>query len=224
MAKYELIDCCPVPHKLAPILRVLKSRSGCTFTSIYRGTDSRDLLARCGKHDQAWLYANLPAGVANPPGRSTHELRSDGVAYPGPVGRPLKWWQCGIDMNDSGVSSFIRAAADLGYVATVTYPQSRVEYHHVNLRQNPYFARILKEGSIGPRVAYYTRALARMGIHLSHSHWHYDSNVAEAVRRFQGKGYVRKYHLAVDGVLGPHTAAALLTEYRRWKKEHPNGK
>lgn len=220
MAKYELIDCCPVPHKLAPILRELKARSRCTFTSIYRGTDARDLLAKCGKHDQAWLYANLPRGQANPPGRSTHELRSDGVAYAGPVGRVLKWWQCGIDMNDSGVASFIRAAADLGWTATVTYPSSPVEYHHVNFRKNPYFARYLQRGSIGPRVSYYSRALARMGIHLSHARWHYDEHMEEAVRRFQGKGFARKYHLTADGILGPHTAAAIRTEYRRWKKEN----
>lgn len=92
-----------------------------------------------GKLSQLALWLGFIAGKAgfnpaNPPGRSTHELRSDGVAYRGPVGRPLAWWQLGLDCTDAETLRSI--AARLGYPAFRPYPDGR-EAHHVNLRANP---------------------------------------------------------------------------------------
>lgn len=134
--KYSVIDDCPVPKPMYPLLRKLEKETGANFESIYRGTDAEKLLEAHGKHDQAWLFANLPPGVANPPGRSTHELFSDGVPYPGPIGRKLVWWQCGIDINDADVDKVIAAARKHGWTLFRPYGAG-VEYHHVNFAHKP---------------------------------------------------------------------------------------
>lgn len=94
---------------------------------------------RYGKLSQAALYAGWIAGKAgfnpaNPPGRSTHELRSDGVAYRGPVGRPLSWWQLGLDVTDA--DTLLRVLNRLGYSAFRPYSAGS-EAHHINLRKSP---------------------------------------------------------------------------------------
>jgi len=135
--RFKLIDCCPVPAPLYPILLRLKKDTGAVYQSIYRGTDAEALLRKCGKHDQAWLYAHLPAGEANPPGRSTHELRSDGKPYPGPIGRKLKWWQVGIDVDNGHIAAMISdAARRYGWQLWRPYGAG-VEYHHLNFRRRP---------------------------------------------------------------------------------------
>jgi lysozyme len=134
--KYSVIDDCPTPKPLYPILRKLKKETGCVYQSIYRGTDVEKLLERHGKHDQAWLYTHLPPGTANPPGRSTHELDSDSVPYAGPVGRKLHWWQCGIDVDDAHVDAVIAAAKRHGWTLFRPYG-SGVEFHHVNFAHKP---------------------------------------------------------------------------------------
>jgi hypothetical protein len=40
------------------------------------------------------------ANPANGPGQSTHERRNDGIAYPGPVGEQLEYWQVGMDWDN----------------------------------------------------------------------------------------------------------------------------
>lgn len=93
-----------------------------------------------GRKSQWWLYMAYwvwrlrGTNPANPPGRSTHELRSDGVAYRGPVGRPLAYWQLGLDVTDS--DGLLRVLAKLGYRARRPY-RSRSEWHHVNFTKNP---------------------------------------------------------------------------------------
>jgi hypothetical protein len=138
--KYEpVIDGCPCPRPLYPILKKLKKETGCTYASIYRGTDAEALLNRYGKHSQAYLYAHQGTegiGPANPPGQSTHELRSDGVPYAGPVGRKLVWWQCGIDVDDAHVEALIAAAKRHGWKLYRPYG-SGSEYHHVNFSEKP---------------------------------------------------------------------------------------
>lgn len=134
--RYSVIDECPCPKPMYPLLKKLKRETGCTYESIYRGTDVEKLLEHYGKHDQAWLYAHLPAGTANPPGRSTHELRSDGVAYAGPIGRKLVWWQCGIDIDDAHVDAVIAAARKHGWTLFRPYGAG-VEFHHVNFAHRP---------------------------------------------------------------------------------------
>ena len=92
-----------------------------------------------GKLSQAALYAGWIARragflPANPPGRSSHELRSDGVSYRGPVGRPLAWWQLGMDVTES--DQLLAILNRLGYHAFRPY-SSGSERHHINLRLSP---------------------------------------------------------------------------------------
>lgn len=102
--------------------------------------DRREGVAeRFGKMSQAALWLGFIAGKAgfnpaNPPGRSTHELRSDGVPYRGPIGRPLTWWQLGLDVSDS--VTLVNVLNRLGYSAFRPY-SSPSEAHHVNLRKSP---------------------------------------------------------------------------------------
>jgi hypothetical protein len=215
---YELVECCPVPTKLVPVLKQILAESGATLQSCYRAADSEKLLHRCGKHSQAELYAMFLRGQgnpANPPGRSTHELRSDGVAYAGPAGRKLPYWCVGIDIDDSHVQAFIRTAAKHGYTATVTYPGSRSEYHHVNFRKQPKLRLpALKNGASGPRVLVLTRRLKNLG-YLTHSGGHYGGAVEAAVRRFQ-----RDHHQHVDGTVGTQTARQIIVAVRQHNKKH----
>ena len=100
----------------------------------------RGVAERFGRQSQYRLWRGFVRGLpgylpANPPGRSTHELRSDGVAYPGPVGRRLKWWQLGMDTSDA--PRLRRVLRRLGYAAWRPYPV-RAEVHHSNLKRSPY--------------------------------------------------------------------------------------
>ena len=114
-----------------------------TLTSADR---RRGIPERYGRLSQAALYAGWLAHKAgflpaNPPGRSTHELRSDSVAYRGPVGRPLAWWQEGLDFGPDrfgrgGASDVLAALLRLGYRAHRPYPTGS-EAHHINFRSNP---------------------------------------------------------------------------------------
>lgn len=137
--RYSVIDDCPCPKPMYPILRKLEKETGCNFESVYRGTDVEALLRAHGKHSQAYLYAHQGTegiGPANPPGQSTHELCSDGVPYPGPVGRKLHWWQCGLDIDDADVEKVIAAARRHGWVLFRPYGAGS-EYHHVNFAKKP---------------------------------------------------------------------------------------
>lgn len=136
MSSFRVIDGCPCNATLAPYIELLRRETMATVNSIYRGEDAAAILHRHGKHTQAELYATMPAGTCNPPGRSTHELRSDGVAYSGPVGRQLEWWQQGFDVNDGDVKRLIRAAERHGWVLFQPY-QSGTEFHHLNFRRRP---------------------------------------------------------------------------------------
>nr|MDQ3823470.1 glycoside hydrolase family 25 protein [Actinomycetota bacterium] len=71
---------------------------------------------------------------ANPPGRSTHELFSDGAAYGAPAGSKLAWWQLGLDCDAS--VELVRTLSALGYQARRPY-DSASERHHVNFTVNP---------------------------------------------------------------------------------------
>lgn len=223
--KFELLDCCPVPSKLYPILLEIKKEIGCTYNSLYRGQDPNAQkylkgTAPCYKHNQAWIYANYPPGVANPPGYSTHECKNDGVAYSWPRGGTIPWWACGIDVDVAHVQAFINAAAKRGWLATITYPGSAVEYHHVNFRKLPKYKvfKDLKSGQRGPRVWILTWRLLKLG-YMAKATAHFYDPVTLAVKTFQ-----RKHHLTSDGIVGPATWHQLAVNYRQWKKHHPKGK
>ena len=110
------------------------------WTGVVNSADRRKgVPERYGKLSQAALYAGWLAGKAgyapaNKPGRSTHELRSDGVAYRGPVGRPLAWWQLGLDVTNS--DQLLSVLNRLGYSAFRPYSVGS-ERHHINLRRSP---------------------------------------------------------------------------------------
>lgn len=134
---------CPVPRQLAAVIKPSLAATGAALESCYRGSDPEGaaILRAHGKHTQEQLYEGwlhrLPGfNPANRPGTSTHELRSDGVAYPGPTGRVLDWWQCGMDIDDAHVDAFIRHLASRGISAHRPYP-SGSEHHHVNLTKLP---------------------------------------------------------------------------------------
>lgn len=221
---YVVIDGCPAPERLEPLLREIKAAIGCTYQSIYRGSDAEKLLKANGKHSQAFLFDGFRRGLpgfnpANPPGQSTHELRSDAVAYAGPVGRQLRWWQVGIDVDDAHVAAFISAAAQRGWTAHITYPTSRLEYHHVNLVKAPKISAALwwkwrpirrgaraVPGTRGRWVVKTLRFLESPRDHKRYLHPHgkpprtITSHVAGAIAHFQ-----RDHHQHADGVVGLHT-------------------
>lgn len=158
--RFVAIDGCPCPRPMYPLLRRLKKLTGCTYQSIYRGDDALALLHANGKHSQREIADASPAeradwgvlGTPNPAGRSTHELRSDGVAYAGPIGRKLAWWQCGIDVDDGHVDHMIAAAKSLGWVLEHPY-SAGVEYHHLNFKHKPSRWRAFFRNVFGGRKA-----------------------------------------------------------------------
>lgn len=130
---------------VAPYFSLLAKWSNATIDSIYRGDDAIPILNAHGKHSQGQLYRAWEKGEGakfgilgkpNPPGQSTHELRSDGVAYRGPIGRKLEWWQQGVDVNDSDVEHMILHARRHGWDLFQPY-KSGVEFHHLNFRSRP---------------------------------------------------------------------------------------
>jgi hypothetical protein len=155
MSNFLVIQGCPCNNMIAPYFALLVKEAGATVNSIYRGNDAASLLHAHGKHTQAELYATLPRGTANPPGRSTHELRSDGVAYAGPIGRELEWWQQGIDVNDGDVRRMKACAEKRGWVLAQPY-QAGVEFHHLNFRHRP-----VPRGVTRLRIIHLRRTLPR---------------------------------------------------------------
>jgi hypothetical protein len=132
-----VIQGCPVNKWIAPYFYICVTEAKATVNSIYRGDDAASILHAHGKHTQREIYNSSPPGVANPPGRSTHELRSDGHAYPHvPAGGVLAWWQEGIDVNDGDVNSMIKTAHKHGWALWQPY-KSGVEFHHLNFVRQP---------------------------------------------------------------------------------------
>lgn len=137
-----LVQGCPVAKSIAPYIAILATDAHATVNSIYRGADAERILNAHGHRSQAQLYRGwqrrLPGFLAaNPPGFSTHELKSDGVAYPSvPRGRALAWWQQGFDVNDSDTGRVIEQARAHGWVVWRPYPAGS-EFHHLNFRRRP---------------------------------------------------------------------------------------
>src|SRR4051794_37013741 len=140
--RFDVIDGCPVPRDIAPFVAHLKRAvPGARLQSCYRGDQAAGLLRRLHKSTQSMLgygWSHRLKGFlpANPPGRSTHELRSDGVAYRGPVGRPLRAWQVGLDYDDAHVDQIIAAAHRAGWDLRRPY-EAGSEYRHLNFARKP---------------------------------------------------------------------------------------
>lgn len=148
MAKHEfrVVQGAPAPKNIAPYISIILSDAGAGVNSIYRGDDARALLNAHGHKSQAqlsddWQHRRPGALPANPPGFSTHELKSDGSlgiwqAYHVPRGGDLPWWGQGFDVNDSQVAAVKRAAAKHNWQVWQPYPTGS-EFHHLNFRVEP---------------------------------------------------------------------------------------
>ena len=228
--KFEVIDACPVPAKLAPVVRRIKAKSGATLVSCDRSRAAEPLLRRHGKSSQAQLYQMFLNGTGNPanrPGQSTHERRNDGVAYRGPVGMPLRYWQVGMDWDIPHVQAVIRAARAEGFTASVTYPNSSRERQHVNFRREPRLRpvfRALKRGVISPRVASVRSSLELVRdpesrrpylsrANAPRNRAFFDEGLYHALREFQ-----RDHGQHDDGVYGVQTARQLAASVRFRKR------
>jgi hypothetical protein len=136
--KFLVIDGCPCPRSIAPYVYLVLREAGQSASSIYRGADADRILHAHGKHDQAEIHAMYPS-ISNPPGRSEHELRSDGFANAGPVGRRLKEWEIGVDSGTDDQASrdrVSRAAQHYGW--QIRHPYTRgVEGHHWCFSRRP---------------------------------------------------------------------------------------
>jgi hypothetical protein len=225
----------PVPYKLEATVEQICAESGTWINSALRTQAAVNYARARGAQlsSQAELYYGFVAGLpgynpANPPGKSTHERRSDGVAYPRiPAGLPLRFWMCGLDVGGPGSSranaeAFCAAARRHGWIATITYPTSPLEQHHVNFRKKP--RRIppaLKVGSRGKRVRKYSRRLWFLRSKGGQRHYPihgpkdvFDKEMRRAVMDFQGE-----YGLVKDGVIGVHTAHQIDHIFRtQWKR------
>lgn len=227
--RFAEVHGCPVParRKFDDLVRRVAERAPARLNSCYRGSDRHALpiLRRHGKSTQRelwlrWIRREPGANPANPPGRSTHELRSDGVAYAGPPGRPLRHWQVGMDWTNA--PAVVREFNRNGFSAAITYPSNPLESHHVNLRRHPrlrrirrYIFRVLRRGMRGPRVRYLgwrLRYVDPVRYDCPKSD-HFGEKLETAVRRFQ-----RDHDQKVDGVYGFQTDHALDVAFRRARR------
>lgn len=223
--EFAVIDDCPVPAELADEIRKVKQISGAHLNSCDRSPEAEPILQQYGKHSQQQLYdafINHQPGAhpANPPGRSTHERRNDGVAYPGPAGEQLEYWQVGMDWDNPPAAT--AAARTLGWIATVTYPGSVGEAQHVNFRREPETGiPSANPGDDGADVQKITHVLATIHSpvnrqpYLPEAFPHYGPQVIAAVKRFQ-----TEHHQTADGIVGPHTATQLAVALRQFE-QHP---
>lgn len=134
---FRVIQGCPFPAAIAPYFAILVADTGTTVNSGYRGDDAASILHAHGRHTQREVFQTSPPGVANPPGYSSHELRSDGNAiYRVPRGQKIPDWQCGIDVNDGDVLRMIAAAKTRGWTLVRPYTAG-VEFHHLVFARQP---------------------------------------------------------------------------------------
>lgn len=94
---------------------------------------------RFGHQSQAALYDGFRRGrpgflPANPPGYSSHELRSDGSRLFGRRGRKLAWFELGLDVDQD--TALVTRLRDMGVDARHPY-DTPSEAHHVNVLHDP---------------------------------------------------------------------------------------
>jgi len=237
MSRFVEVARCACPVELAPAVLQVMHATGSEPLSLYRGQDPEGvaILHRNGKATQADLVADPRRygvlGTPNRVGTSTHELRSDGRAFPGPVGRKLDPIQCGQDWPDAEIPRVMAAFRRLGCAPIHPYAGG-VEYHHVCCTRAPRHdvdplvvlrALPLQPGDRSPlaaRVQVYLRrgGLLRRTPAADADPQTYGAAAVAAVQRFQ-----RHVALAPDGVVGPRTFAALRRRYgwRVWSHGAP---
>lgn len=226
----------PAPRKLAPVVAIGMAASASQPTSIARTQDAVNFAREHGAvlMSQAELYDGWVAGrpgfnPANPPGRSTHEGRNDGIAYGfWPAGFAIPWWAWGQDWNEADVPQVLAAYRAEGWTATVTYPNSPSEAHHINLRKRPNTYVELHRGDDGRRVVKVANQLhllrqptspRRGHIYLERRTNHFDASLEAAVARFQ-----RQHHLPESGKVDSETATQLRVSTRHQKQHSPTAK
>ncbi len=151
MAELVVIQNSPVFNDIGPYIYIALRDAkhvgprGAHVDSIYRGDAARWFLNAHGEHTQRQLFDATPAqreawgvlGNPNPPGESTHELFSDGVAYPHiPRFHKLPWWGQGFDVPANQVDAVIASARGHGLDLFRPY-HSEAELHHLNFREEP---------------------------------------------------------------------------------------
>jgi len=132
----------PVYADIGPYIAICVNDAKAKVNSIHRGPEAAKILNKHGKHTQeqlyrGWIDRRPGFAPANQPGYSTHELRSDGTAYP--QVKPaalLPWWAQGFDVNDSDVRNVIEQAAKHGWHLWQPYPGGS-EFHHLNFKVQP---------------------------------------------------------------------------------------
>lgn len=128
----------PTMRGLALLLRHAQARG---WNGRLNSSDRRKGVAeRYGHESQAALYKSWRAGLpgfnpANPPGRSSHELRSDGNRVFGkPAGARLPWWQMGLDVSDDAHLLAVLRTLNVD----IRHPYNTVsEAHHLNVIDDP---------------------------------------------------------------------------------------
>ena len=225
--EFAIIDNCPVPQELADEIQAIKAESGASLNSCDRSPEAEPILKKCGKQSQAQLYDGFihhrPGyNPANPPGRSTHERRNDGVAYPGNPGGQLEYWQVGMDWNNP--PAVIKAASKRGWIVTTTYPGSAHETQHLNFRKEPeQHDPRLEFGNEGPNVKRMSGILAAIRRPGNHQHYlpeafpHFGPQVKAAVEKFQ-----LDHHQRVDGACDAQTWTQLHVALRAHKADPEN--
>jgi len=231
--RFGLIDGCPADIRLIRILEEIRAM-GCpvTYQSLDRSQNAIDYARSQGssKSSQAELYYGFTHGLpgynpANPPGQSTHERASDGVAYPGPIGRRLAWWQTGIDCSDA--ATLIVWLRKLDIVATITYPGNPAEGHHINIRKAPIAGltdRVLKRGNTGNDIKKLNGSLNWLISPNTDTRYLKGSDKGAAGNKFTKdtehalKRFQKEHKQVGDGVYGPNTEKQLEVAIRRQKK------
>ncbi len=143
---FRVVQGCPVGRNIAPYIAIVVNDARTTLDSIYRGDDARAILNAHGHHSQWQLVHATPVqraawgilGTPDPVGQSTHEMRSDGNAYPSvPIGDRLpEWWMQGFDVNTAQADRVIAAARRYGWELWRPYGTG-AELHHLNFRSRP---------------------------------------------------------------------------------------
>lgn len=210
----------------------ISRRANAPIMSCAREEKAEPLLKQIGKMSQRQLFncslncvpsCRGNCNPANPPGKSTHERRNDGVAYRTfRIGALLPYWARGIDVQRDRVPAFIREAAEEGWLVTQTYPGSVAESQHVNFRKRPRISlwefRPLGPGSRGARlrrVVGYLKKIQEPGklapyLPPGDKFPKYGDRVEAAVKRFQ-----RDHHIKPDGEVGLRTYTLLRGTARR---------
>jgi hypothetical protein len=234
---------CDEDRGFGDLVATISQRADATISSCAREAAAESFLRQLGKMSQQQLYdcfrdrkriGRCPehchgnCNPANPPGKSTHERRNDGVAYAWWIPFfKLPVWARGIDVQRDRVGAFCAEARREGFTVTLTYPGAPSEAQHVNFRKQPrinlWKVRPLREGMRGPRVSLVVRLLWAL-IDPQTGRPYLDRHirprgklrprVVAAVKAFQ-----RDHHLEVSGVVEIHTIRALRAARRLQKKQ-----